>query len=63
MPEKENHWLHEADIGSGEKKSGEKDTQKEVSKVGNPQLDKDVDEDLANDPTYQARWKPPVPEN
>jgi hypothetical protein len=58
MPEKENHLMQEADIGSGEKKPGEKDTQKEVSKVSNPQMQRDsADEDLESDPNYQARSK------
>jgi hypothetical protein len=58
MPEKENHLMEEADIGSGEKKSGEKDTQKEVSKVSNPQMQREsADDDLEKDPNYQARSK------
>ena len=34
------HLMNEADIGSGEKKSGQRDTEKEISKVHNPKMDK-----------------------
>jgi hypothetical protein len=72
MPEKqEGHLMQEADIGSGEKKTGEKDTLKEVSKVSNPQMKEEnernsqnksdkqqIDAELKDDPNYQARSKP-----
>lgn len=29
-------WLDEADIGSGEKKSGDRDTEREISKIKKP---------------------------
>ncbi|HWT72556.1 MAG TPA: hypothetical protein VN361_10250 [Oxalicibacterium sp.] len=65
MSGQENHFMHEADIGSGEKKPGEHDTQKEVEKIGNPQM-KDTketrntpaDPELKDDPNFQARSKP-----
>lgn len=48
--------MHEADIGSGEKKPGENDTQKEVSKVGNPQMnEKPANAEPADDPDEQDR--------
>jgi hypothetical protein len=34
------HLMDEADIGSGEKKSGQRDTEQEISKVHNPKMDK-----------------------
>jgi hypothetical protein len=68
MSRQEGHFMHEADIGSGEKKPGEQDTLKEVEKIGNPQMKetKDTketrntpdDPELKDDPNYQARSKP-----
>jgi hypothetical protein len=34
------HLLHEADIGSGEKNHGDHETEEEIRKVRNPQMDK-----------------------
>lgn len=38
------HLLHEADIGSGEKSRGDHETEEEIRKVCNPQMDKPSDE-------------------
>jgi hypothetical protein len=62
MSRQEGHFMHEADIGSGEKKPGEQDTQKEVEKISNPQMKETRntpdDPELKDDPNYQARSKP-----
>lgn len=38
------HLLYEADIGSGEKKAGDRETEEELRKVSNPQMDKPADQ-------------------
>lgn len=41
MKSKTGHLMNEADIGSGEKKPGDHDTDEEISKVHNPKLSDD----------------------
>jgi len=63
MSRQEGHLMHEADIGSGQKGAGERETEQEVRKVNNPKMkDEDaVDPELKDDPNYQARSKPGRP--
>jgi hypothetical protein len=58
------HLMNEADIGSGEKKSGQRDTEKEISKVHNPKMDKgseekksDIDEKSGSDVRSRSTTK------
>ncbi|HEV7856628.1 MAG TPA: hypothetical protein VGO72_06675 [Herminiimonas sp.] len=39
MQREPGHLLNEADIGSGEKSAGQKQTEDEIAKVGNPKMD------------------------
>jgi hypothetical protein len=43
MQREPGHLLDEADIGSGEKQPGERETEQEVRKVHNPKMDKTSD--------------------
>jgi hypothetical protein len=59
MQREPGHLLNEADIGSGEKSLGQKQTEEEIAKVGNPKMDKTADNKTKEEKESVGKEPPP----